>query len=482
MYNPEMAKAYASAILNQGHNPIVSWFTDPQGGGLANWVQNQGTQIQNRIKNDLAYKIEHDEALIDAFRNAQNEGRDLRKELLNGYFIDPYDKTLNTAVDNLDTKANNQLATDISNIVTNKLNADEYTGGSILDEAKKLGWEKLTKAQEEKLKKYEQDALKARYEEPLRKQIASNLLFNPTYDPTELIKQTNTLRGTTFNPADFINTSDEKTTKYNSAVAKDFALGVSSRLQNKNITYDDAKDALRQLSIADSGNLAHYNQLLKQVEDEEDKETFSKLDNMLLTSSEMLRNGKPLSKLEILQGIYKVASDGGVSTDKFTSWLQKQNFLMDAVNEDTVVHSYKQALGDAKAALSSFTAGFGEMSNIPKALAGTLELTSEYRKALNKHPEAFKRYLSNAGLSDEYVNTFIQYLQATNTPVSVLEEPTKDSNATYLTEKLNTFKKAIGDNYKLTRGVLDAQVQYNNAVALFKASMLSQITGGQHGN
>jgi hypothetical protein len=196
----------------------------------------------------------------------------------------------------------------------------------------------------------------------------------------------------------------------------------------------------------------------------------------------MLRNGKPLSKLEILQGIYKVASDGGVSTDKFTSWLQNQNLLMDAVNEDTVVHSYKQALGDAKAALSSFTAGFGEMSNIPKALAGTLELTSEYRKALNKHPEAFKRYLSNAGLSDEYVNTFIQYLQATNTPVSVLEEPTKDSNATYLTEKLNTFKKAIGDNYKLTRGVLDAQVQYNNAVALFKASMLSQITGGQHGN
>lgn len=483
-YNPEMAKAYASAILNQGHNPIVSWFTDPQGGGLANWIQNQGSQIQNRIKNDLAYKIEHDEALVDAFKKAQNEGRDLRKELLNGYFIDPYDTTLNTAVDNLDTKANNQLATDINNIVTNKLNADEYTGGSILDEAKKLGWEKLTKAQEEKLKKYEQDALKARYEEPLRKQIASNLLFNPTYDPTDLIKQTNTLRGTTFNPADFINPSDEKTTKYNSAVAKDFALGTMSRLQNKNITYDDAEKYLMQLKLADSQNSAQYDAQLTQLRNDRDKETFNKLDSMLLDSTKMRRNGKPLSKLEILQGIYKNATDGGVSTDTFSSWLQKQNLLMDAVNEDTVVQSQKQALEDAKAALSSFNAGFGEMSNIPKALAGTLELTPEFRKALSKHPEAFTRYLSNAGLSDEYIDRFIQYLQATKTPIGVLEEPTKDDNATEIMKKLNTFEKAIGDNHKLTRGVLDAQVQYNNAVAIFKTNMFSQITGGQrqHGN
>ena len=90
----------------------------------------------------------------------------------------------------------------------------------------------------------------------------------------------------------------------------------------------------------------------------------------------------------------------------------------------------------------------------------------------------------NAGLSDEYIDSFIQYLQATKTPIGVLEEPTKDDNATEIVKKLDTFKKAIDDNHKLTRGVLNAQVQYNNAVALFKSSMFSQITGGQrqHGN
>lgn len=481
-YDPRSAYLYAEALRNQGHNPIVSWFTDPQGGGLANWVQNQGTQIQNRIKNDLAYKIEHDDALVEAFKNAQNEGRDLRKELLNGYFIDPYDTTLNTAVDNLDTKANNQLATDISNVVANKLNADEYTGGSILDEAKKLGWEKLTKAQEEKLKKYEQDALKARYEEPLRKQIASNLLFNPTYDPTDLIKQTNALRGTTFNPADFINTSDEKTAKYGSAVAKDFALGVSSRLQNKNITYDDAEKYLMQLKLADSQNSAQYDAQLTQLKNDRDKEIFNKLDSMLLDSTKMRRNGKPLSKLEILQGIYKNATDGGVSTDTFSSWLQKQNVLMQAVNEDTVVHWRKQHLDDAKASLSAFTKKFGEGSRIPDALRGTLDLSSEYKKAQSQHMTTLKSYLGKAGLSDAYINIFVQYLEATGTPVDVLEDPTKGNNATELMKKLTEFKKNISDFHKAIGAEEDAQVQYNNAVALFKASLFSQITGGQHGN
>lgn len=481
-YDPRGAYLYAEALRNQGHNPIVSWFTDPQGGGLANWVQNQGTQIQNRIKNDLAYKIEHDDALVEAFKNAQNEGRDLRKELLNGYFIDPYDTTLNTAVDNLDTKANNQLATDISNVVSNKLNADEYTGGSILDEAKKLGWEKLTKAQEEKLKKYEQDALKARYEEPLRKEIAGNLLFNPTYDPTELIKQTNALRGTTFNPADFIDTSDEKIAKYNPAVARDFALGVSSRLQNKNITYDDAEKYLMQLKLADSQNSAQYDAQLTQLRNDRDKETFNKLDSMLLDSTNKQRDGKKLSKLEILQGIYKVATDAGVGTDTFSSWLQKQNVLMQAVNEDTVVHPRKQALDDAIASLSDFTRKFGEGSRVPDALRGTLELSSEYKKAQSQHMTTLKSYLGKAGLSDAYINIFVQYLEATSTPVDLLENPTKGNNATELMKKINEFQKNISDFHKATGEVQDAQVQYNNAVALFKASLFSQITGGKHGN
>lgn len=478
IYNPRMAQAYAEAILNQGHNPIVSWFTDPQGGGLANWIQNQGTQIQNRIKNDLAYKIEHDEALVDAFKKAQNEGRDLRKELLNGYFIDPYDTTLNTAVDNLDTKANNQLATDINNIVTNKLNADEYTGGSILDEAKKLGWEKLTKAQEEKLKKYEQDALKARYEEPLRKQIASNLLFNPTYDPTDLIKQTNALRSTTFNPADFINPSDEKTTKYNSAVAKDFALGTMSRLQNKNITYDDAEKYLMQLKLADSQNSAQYDAQLTQLRNDRDKEAFNKLDSMLLDSTKMQRDGKNLSKLEILQAMYKLAVGAGLSTDKFNSWLQNQNLFTQAVNEDTVVASAKRKLDDASASLTKFKDNFSTQPDIIKALTGTLSLSKEYKTLQSTYPETIK----GLGISDAYAGMFIQYLEATGISADVIKNPTKDDNHSTLLDSAKKFKQVLEDWNKITKKAQAAQIEYTNALAFFKANFISQIRGEQYGS
>lgn len=477
-YDPRGALLYAEALRNQGHNPIVSWFTDPQGGGLANWVQNQGTQIQNRIKNDLAYKIEHDEALVDAFRNAQNEGRDLRKELLNGYFIDPYDTTLNTAVDNLDTKANNQLADEISKVVSNKLNADEYTGGSVLDEAKKLGWEKLTRAQEDKLKKYEQDALKARYEEPLRKEIASNLLFNPTYDPTELVKQTNALRGTTFNPADFINASDERTAKYSPAVAKDFALGVSSRLQNKNITYDDAEKYLMQLKLADSQNSAQYDAQLTQLRNDRDKETFNKLDSMLLDSTKKQRNGKPLSKLEILQGMYKLAVGAGLSTDKFNSWLQNQNLLTQAVNEDTVVASFKRRLDDANASLTKFKDNFNTQPDVIKALTGTLNLSKEYKPLQSTYSETIR----GLGISDAYAGMFIQYLEATGISPDVIKNPTDNDNHRTLLSSVEKFKHILEDWNKITKNAQAAQVGYNNALASVRASFISQIRGEQYGS
>ena len=48
IYDPRSAQAYANALLTQGDNPLVDWFTNPQGGGLANWVSNQGKQIGNQ--------------------------------------------------------------------------------------------------------------------------------------------------------------------------------------------------------------------------------------------------------------------------------------------------------------------------------------------------------------------------------------------------------------------------------------------------
>lgn len=340
IYDPRSAQAYANALLTQGDNPLVDWFTNSQGGGLANWVSNQGKQIGNRIKNDLAYKIEHDDSLIDRVRTARNEGKDLRKELLDGYFINPYDETLNTAVNNLETKDINRLNEAIAQSLMPKINADAYKGGNVLEEAKNLGWNNLTKEQEAALKKYEQEALSKRYEEPLRKQIASQLIENPTYDPTGLVQEYNKLYGTQFNPADFIDTTSEKTKKYTNAASADIADKLFSSLTNLDdpTTYEQAQERLEHLKTIDSQNYDKYVKLGNTLEARRKKDILDgfneiysdgmkynkSLPEVFTALSQAMRDKKvPMEYLsEFLLNNQKLSSY--ISSDAFTGYLEKE--------------------------------------------------------------------------------------------------------------------------------------------------------------
>lgn len=339
IYDPRSAQAYANALLNQGDNPLVDWFTNSQGGGLANWVSNQGKQIGNRIKNDLAYKIEHDDALIDRVRTARNEGRDLRKELLDGYFINPYDETLNTAVNNLETKDINRLNKAIAQSLMPKINADAYKGGNVLEEAKNLGWNNLTKEQEAALKKYEQEALSKRYEEPLRKQIAGQLIENPTYDPTGLVQEYNKLYGTQFNPADFTDTTSEKTKKYTNAASADLANKVFTSLTDLTdpTTYEQAKEHLEHLKATDYKNYDKYVKLGEALEARR-KET------ILAGFNEIYLDGMKYNKSlpEVFNALSQAMREKKIPVEYLNEFLKNNQTLSSYISSDAFTGHIKK--------------------------------------------------------------------------------------------------------------------------------------------
>lgn len=350
-YDPRSAQAYANALLTQGANPLIDWFTNSQGGGLANWVDNQGKQIGNRIKNDLAYKIEHDDSLIDDVRTARNEGRDLRKELLQGYFINPYDETLNTAVDNLETKNTNRLNEAIAQSLMPKINADAYKGGNVIEEARNLGWNNLTKEQEAALKKYEQEALTKRYEEPLRKQIASQLIENPTYDPTGLVQEYNKLYGTQFNPADFTDTTSEKTKKYTNAASADIADKLFSSLTNLDdpTTYEQAQERLEHLKAIDSQNYDKYVRLGNVLEARRKKDIFDGFNEIY---SDGIKYNKSLP--EVFNALSQAMREKKIPIEYLNEFLKNNQTLSSYISSDAFTGHIKQEVQSLIADLDEF--------------------------------------------------------------------------------------------------------------------------------
>lgn len=357
IYDPRSAQAYANALLNQGANPLVDWFTNSQGGGLANWIDNQGKQIGNRIKNDLAYKIEHDDSLIDRVRTARNEGRDLRKELLDGYFINPYDETLNTAVDNLETKNSNRLNEAIAQSLMPKINADAYKGGNVLEEAKNLGWNNLTKEQEAALKKYEQEALSKRYEEPLRKQIASQLIENPTYDPTGLVQEYNKLYGTQFNPADFVDTTSEKTKKYTDATFADLSGKIISNLNNIN-NPDDFDMLESQIDHMMAQNPQLYDKLLRMKEMVKTKRKENTIDYLGGVYNFGIEKGQ--SKAEILAGIMQYAREANIPQATLKEFLVGNNELLSTLSSEAFTAGIQERISNAKNAIEGLKNQYDE--------------------------------------------------------------------------------------------------------------------------
>lgn len=397
-YDSRSAYLYANSLLNQGVNPIVDWFTNAQGGGLANWLTDQGNQINKRINNDLAYKIEHDENLVDRVREAQNQGRDLRKELLQGYFIDPYDETLNTAVDNLNTKAINRLNTDISSAVTSKLNQDKYKGGSIVDEAKNLGWKNLTKEQEAQLKDYEQKALKARYEEPLRREIANRLIEDPNFDPTQLVQQYNAQYGMNLNPNDYMDTTDEKTSKYKKAVSADLSRNILRDMDTANGRYEQSLKHVDMLMASDPDNWDKYKKIKDELISRQTKAWNDAFNDFYMAN---VQAGTPV--LDIIQGMSRWGREKHIPQEQLISFVTSNKNLMNAIGDAPALAKTKMALEQSRQNKQKYLTRINSDINKAKedynlfSPSTVVSFSKPISNYLTEHPNA----VNELGLQDE---------------------------------------------------------------------------------
>lgn len=216
-YDPDGAYLYAKALREQGTNPIVSWFTDSQGGGLNNWIQDQGNQITSRTRNDILRELTDDPTMVERVRTAQNEGRDFRKELLGDrYFVNPHDAVLNTGIDNIKTKSENRLRKKFSEALAESLNADKYKADGTTAEAlaESLGYKNLSPELLTELKEGEQSALKKRYENQIYREIAQKRLENPNADATDIISTYREKYGLNLNPDIYLDPENETLKKF----------------------------------------------------------------------------------------------------------------------------------------------------------------------------------------------------------------------------------------------------------------------------
>lgn len=223
-YDPDGAYLYAKALREQGTNPIVSWFTDSQGGGLNNWVQDQGNQIAARARNDILRELTDDPMMLERARTAQNEGRDFRKELLGDrYFIDPHDAVLNAGIDNVKTKNENRLKKKFSEALAENLNADKYKADGTTAEAlaESLGYKNLSPELLSELKEGEQEALKKRYENQLYRDIAQKRLTNPNATVDDIIGTYRDRYGLNLNPDTYLDPENETMKKFMKAGVQD---------------------------------------------------------------------------------------------------------------------------------------------------------------------------------------------------------------------------------------------------------------------
>lgn len=216
-YDPDGAYLYAKALREQGTNPIVSWFTDSQGGGLNNWIQDQGNQIASRTRNDILRELTDDPMMVERVRTAQNEGRDFRKELLGDrYFVNPHDAVLNAGIDNVKTKSENRLRKQFSEALAESLNADKYKadGTTAKALAESLGYKNLSPELLTELKEGEQSALKKRYENQIYREIAQKRLENPNADINDIISTYREKYGLNLNPDIYLDPENETLKKF----------------------------------------------------------------------------------------------------------------------------------------------------------------------------------------------------------------------------------------------------------------------------
>lgn len=446
-YDPDGAYLYAKALKEQGTNPIVSWFTDSQGGGLNNWIQDQGNQIATRTRNDILRELTDDPVMIERARIAQNEGRDFRKELLGDrYFVNPHDTVLNAGIDNVKTKNENRLRKQFSEALAENLNADKYKADGTTAEAlaESLGYKNLSPELLTELKEGEQSALKKRYENQIYREIAQKRLTNPDATVDDIIGTYRDKYGMNLNPDTYLDPENETLKKF----VKSSAYSLTDNLLNSEMSARGRLQALQKLKaihpelgeelsygistaqdMYDRQVLAVYTDVLNHFRDEAKKEGLGDDVARENAAGFMQReyNVDPNTLLKLQQGIL------GIQAGNDPTAFAKSNYDL----EKGYLEAYRQENDKIIKALES-TSLHGDLSK-DKSLSELLLKDSGTKDKLYKEK-----------LTDEDIVKFYNFLYS--------QDSTKA-----LVDNEEGFKRFLGDTTEVKKRVKDFK-QYKDGL------------------
>lgn len=468
-YDPDGAYLYAKALREQGTNPIVSWFTDSQGGGLNNWIQDQGNQIATRTRNDILRELTDDPMMLERARTAQNEGRDFRKELLGDrYFVNPHDAVLNTGIDNVKTKNENRLRKKFSEAIGEQINADTYKadGTTAKALAESLGYKNLSPELLTELKEGEQDALKKRYENQIYREIAQKRLENPNATIDDIIGTYRDKYGMNLNPDTYLDPENETLKKF----VKSGAYNLTSNLLNNEMSARSRLQALQKLKaihpelgeelsygistaqdMYDKQVLSVYTDVLNHFRDEAKKEGLGDDVARENAAGFMQReyNVDPNTLLKLQQGIL------GIQAGNDPTAFAKANYNLEKSYMDAYIRDNK----DIHDALVS-TRLHGDLSK-------DKELTSLFTQA--------KAKLKGKNLKDDDIVKFYNFLYSQDTTKGLMS---KDGFKQLINNEEN-LNEQIQDFKKQKDGLKDMQDRLKAAEALLALAQ-SQQSGSRH--
>lgn len=345
-YDPDGAYLYAKALRDRGTNPIVSWFTDSQGGGLNNWIQDQGNQIATRTRNDILRELTDDSMMLERARTAQNEGRDFRKELLGDrYFVNPHDAVLNAGIDNVKTKNENRLRKQFSEALAESLNADKYKADGTTAEAlaESLGYKNLSPELLTELKEGEQSALKKRYENQIYREIAQKRLINPDASVDDIISSYRDKYGLNLNPDTYLDPE-------NATMQKFVKSGLQSVLNDmflRDVPNNVKEEYIKRLKMV----RPEYADILNEANTRVETDKYNTIENDYINAVRFAidrakQQGIPVSTEEIMRRVgLNFISQGKVSEDIMNKIITSDNTRRSLTNESkTVIDKQLEAL------------------------------------------------------------------------------------------------------------------------------------------
>lgn len=174
-------EGYKQGLLAQT-NPFLEGLLGKD--GILGFLENQEKQIKAHRKQELLNQLTRDPRAIEDAINAQNNGRDYRKDALsNRYFIDSTDEDLNKAVDAVNILRDNRIKSDYEKAVNADISQDAYKASNSADYLKKLGYSNVNRDVLDTLSNYDQEALNTRYKDEILQKIADNQILTGRATP-----------------------------------------------------------------------------------------------------------------------------------------------------------------------------------------------------------------------------------------------------------------------------------------------------------